>query len=233
MKILVVGDPVGQLFPLHELAEKREAEAIIVVGDGEYTVNGYSVHRPKAPKRRDFADYVEVKLDLFEKIPLHVIVGNHDAYDLWAKVIDKELTLPQGIHFHDNGSTFTLDDVTFGVLGGVHANNKYENPLRLVTGNKARFYHFRKEQVDALRESQSQVIISHSGPRHSRFLPGGNRPLRELIDGLDSVKYLFHGHENKAYFDNLHGTRIRGLTDFDIEDPNSYALLDTSKLKQQ
>lgn len=236
MKVLIVGDchGFGGIVSAAHLAVDLGADAIIICGDvWDVDIEIYIA--------KDGVNAVP---------PIHVICGNHERWDVWAKG-----KFGEGIISHLDYTKFELGGLTFGVIGRIDDTPRIRElmALGLFLGDPNNIFFARLEGQkvrDAL--GGSDVLLFHDapfpfvlghrpitmaetykglGPADTEIM--GSRYLNEVIRTVEP-KLVFHGHMHLLDIRYIKQTRVYGLPPIDPEFAHrGYALLDTAVLHAQ
>lgn len=256
MKILLAGDTHGSMWHarfLIKLAEARQVDAIVQLGDWGYTW-----------PRKNVIDFLQMELDLYD-IPMYWIDGNHENFpDLQARGFweaNKICAFEDAplIRYIPRGHIWEWDGVTFMAMGGAWSIDQDDRtpgdtwwPEETISLNDF------DRALKNLKEhgKKIDVFLSHDAPagitkleanlrdydfklklaaKHINGSKGNRAALWEIVKEAHP-DILFHGHYHWAYQDTLtwptDGWRMRvtGLA-HDGAPEHSWGILDTKLLR--
>ena len=197
-------------------------------------------------------DAWSVNLPNLDTPPFHVVRGNHELWQLWAKG-----QFGKNIIGHLDYTTFKLDKVKFGVIGGIDDTPKGRDLMEmgLDLGQAHDEIWFKRLEGQQVRDALggSAVLLTHDAPfpfvlghRPLPQMPGykgagevvrtevvGSDYLNEVIRTIEP-QYHFHGHMHLLDIRYVARTRVYGLPPIDpIFQRRGYATLDTETMRVQ
>jgi len=232
MKLLLVGDAHGfsGMISAAHLAVDIGADAIVALGD---------------------VWDVDLEIQIGERqIPFHVIPGNHERWDLWAKG-----KFGKGIIPHTDYMTFELGGKKFGVIGRIDDTPKVRDLMGqgLFLGDPFKIF-FERLEGQKVRELLGgiDVLLTHDAPwpfiLGHRPLPTtpyrgagpiehtevtGSEYLNEVIRTLNP-KLAFGAHMHQLCIRYIGQTRVIGLPPIDPGfQHRGYAILDTDTMRTE
>jgi len=171
--------------------------------------------------------------------PVHFIKGNNDGYDAIAGG-----TLPDNLHFIENGRVTLVAGLRVAGLGGTFAPTWYDMPARdlphpikgtpRATAQADKRRHFVREEVVACQALAGiDVFLSHEAPRPyfvggrdgRRGMDAGKTPINEVLAAMQPRLHLF-GHHHRFTEQERDGVRSVGL---DLAS-HSYLVIDPARL---
>lgn len=195
MAIAIVGDIHSNLESLHTfIANNRKVAAIIQVGD-----LGLFFSKELAKRDKDWVRFPQHVAHTLEnkrpfQIPVYFIKGNHEEFEsLEAKALRS-----LNVFYVPQGTVFSLEDKTFGCLGGIYSPKYWDKDPNILVGLEKRFY--TNADVSLLLQKKFDYLITHEGP--VGVIPGalhhGSLKIKELIQQTQP-KITFHGHHHVQY----------------------------------
>ncbi len=211
-KIVVIGDPHGNIRGLRQLMENIGDAFYLSVGDVAVFSSRTKLIADKRAWRHtenyEITDRIVAKTFQPLKYPLYSLFGNHDQYEdleILAEVCN--------IHYLNNGNVYQFGELTFGVMGGVYSNKYHTYKREDLRGNKNQA--FTQEEYNRLLSQEYDVLLTHQASEV--YTPGG-LPLRgcRLINTLVEAarSYHIHGHDHRSYLSTYKDKTIIGLSTF-------------------
>jgi len=172
-------------------------------------------------------------------VPVHFIKGNNDGYDAIASG-----TLPDNLHFIENGRLTQLAGLHVAGLGGTFAPTWYDTASRdlphpvkgtpKATAQADKRRHFVREEVVACQALTGiDLFLTHEAPRPyivggragRRGVDAGKTPINEVLAAMQPRLHLF-GHHHRFSEQERQGVRSVGL---DLAS-QSYLVIDPARL---
>jgi len=197
-------------------------------------------------------DAWSVDLPNLDTPPFHVVRGNHEKWRVWA-----EGKFGKGIVGHADYTTFKLDKVKFGVIGGIDDTPKVRDlmDMGLDLGQEHDEIWFARLEGQQVRDAFAgvSVLLTHDAPfpfvlGHRPLPPmadykGAGEVVRTEVVGSDYLnevirtvepQYHFGGHMHLLCIRYIGKTRSYQLPPIDtIFQRRGYATLDTETMRVQ
>lgn len=223
-KVIVVGDPHGNIRGLRQLMEINGDAFYLSVGDVAVFSSRTKLIADKRAWRHtenyEITDSIVAKTFKPLKYPLYSLFGNHDQYE------DLEILAEScNIHYLNNGNVYQFGEMTFGIMGGVYSNKYHTYRREDLRGNKNQA--FTQEEYNRLLSKEYDVLLTHQA---SEIYSPSGLPLRgcRLINALVEIarSYHIHGHDHRSYISTYKNKTIIGLSTF-LHHSDAYYIINT------